>query len=238
MSEIADAVTGTIGDLFGDQTEDAVQPEAEQAAAPEAEVETVELPDWEAAISSLGDDDEDEPDFTALADEELSTAEAEDLAPSEFDDEITAKLKREALAAKKQAEHYQRLHLKTARKQWEAEVKAQPWGEFVGDLSQIKASSHREFIKQAKATAKTNYAVLKPHLEKLQTAKTQLASQAKTEAQAEVQAAWGRPTVGGAKVPADADQQSQQRLEGGLTEARRSRSIFKATKALIEEGQI
>lgn len=235
MSEISDAVTGTIGDLFGDQTEDAPTAEVEEAAAPEAEVEVETLPDWEAASRDLfTEDEEDEPDFSALADEELSSAEAEDLAPNEYDDEQTARLKREALAAKKQAEHYQRLHLKTARKNWEAEVKAQPWGEFVPDLSAIKASSHREFLRQAKAAAKANYTVLKPHYEKLKSERERLTQRAKAEAQTEVQAAWGKPTVAGAQVPASAEQ----RLGDSLTEARRSRSIFKATKAMIEEGLI
>lgn len=236
MSEIADAVTGTVGDLFGDQTEDAAQPEAEQAAAPEAEVEVEELPDWEAASRDLfTEDEEDEPDFNALADEELGVAETEDLAPNEYDDEQTAKLKREALAAKKRAEHYERLHLRTARKNWEAEVKAQPWGEFVGDLSTIKATSHRDFLRQAKASAKKNYEVLKPHYDRLKTERERLTTLAKQEAQAEVQTAWGKPTVGaGAQVPASAEQ----RVADGLTDARRSRSIFKATKALIDEGII
>jgi len=232
LTEIGEAVAGTVGDLFGGTTEDAPAAEAVEAAVPETEVEASVLPDWEAASRDLfQDDDEDEtPDFSALADEELSSSEAEDLAPSEYDDETTAKLKREALAAKKQAEHFQRLHLKTARKQWEAEVKAQPWGEFVGDIGQISASSHREFLRAAKATAKANYTVLKPHYEKLAAEREKLSALARQEAQAEVQQAWGRPTVGGAQVPASAEQKQGDALQ----EARRSRSMFKATKAMIE----
>ena len=234
MSEIADAVQGTIGDLFGDQTEDAVQPEAEQAAAPEAEVETVELPDWEAASRDLfTEDEDDEPDFSALADDELS-AEEEDLAVTEYDDEQTAKLKREALAAKKRAEHFERLHLKTSKKNWEAEVRSQPWGEFLPEKLDIDATSHRDYLRKAKSVAKANYTVLKPHYEKLKSERERLTALAKGEAQAEVQAAWGKPTVAGAQVPASAEQ----RLGDSLTEARRSRSIFKATKAMIEEGLI
>lgn len=237
MSEIADAVAGTIGDLFGDQTEDAPVAEATpEAAVQETEVVEDSFPDWEAASRDLFQDDEDEePDFTALANDELAVAESTEdvLAPNEYDDEQTAKLKREALVAKKQAEHYQRLHLKSSVKNWEAEVKAQPWGEFV-DTSKINASSHRDYLKQAKANARANYTVLKPHIETLQAERARLAGQAKQEAQSEVQAAWGRPTVGGTQVPSS----SEQRLGDGLESARRSRSMFRATKAMIEEGLI
>ena len=238
MTEIGEAVAGTVGDLFGGTTEDAPAETTPEAAVQETEVEAESaLPDWEAASRDLfTEDDEDEtPDFNALADEELSTLEDETLAPSEYDDETTAKLKREALAAKKQAEHFQRLHLKTSRKNWEADVRSQPWGEFLPeDLSAIKASSHREFLKQAKATAKANYTVLKPHYERLQSERERLTALARQEAQQEVQTAWGRPTVGGAQVPASAEQKAGDQLQ----EARRSRSMFKATKAMIENDLI
>jgi len=238
LSEIADAVTGTIGDLFGDQTEDAPVAETTEAAVPETEVEASEFPDWEAASRDLfTEEEDDEPDFNALADEELNVAdESEDvLAPSEYDTEETAKLKRDALAAKKRAEHYERLHLKTSRKNWEADVRSQPWGQFLPqDLSSVKATSHRDFIKQAKSVAKANYSVLKPHFESLATERSRLAALAKQEAQQEVQSAWGRPTIGGAQVPATAEQKQGD----ALTEARRSRSMFKATKAMIENDLI
>jgi len=240
LSEIADAVAGTIGDLFGGEPTEEATAEVAEVTAPEAEVATDEFPDWEAAGRGLfEDDDEDEPDFTAEAEAELGlTEDAEDvLAPAEYDDENTARLKREALAAKKRAEHYERLHLKTSRKNWEADVRSQTWGEFLPpDLSSIKASSHRDFIKQAKATAKSNYAVLKPHYERLQAERSRLESIAKGEARQEVQAAWGRPTVGSARVPdtsgqlqGDADQATQDALQ----EARRTRSMTGAVKALI-----
>jgi hypothetical protein len=239
LSEIADAITGTVGDMFGDaQTEDAPVAEATEAAVQETEVEATEFPDWEAASRDLfTEDEDDEPDFNALADEELNVAdESEDvLAPSEYDTEETAKLKRDALAAQKRAEHYERLHLKTSRKSWEADVRSQPWGQFLPqDLSTVKATSHRDFIKQAKIVAKNNYSVLKPHFESLATERTRLAALAKQEAQVEVQTAWGRPTVGGAQIPATAEQKQGD----ALTEARKSRSMFKATKAMIENDLI
>ena len=241
MSDVADAVQGTIGDLFGDQTE---EPEVQEPVQ-ETEVETpeVQLPDWNAVTSDLFEEDEDdEPDFTALADEELSEVEDNTFTPTEYDDEDTAKLKREALAAKKRAEHYERLHLKSSRKAWEADVRSQPWGELLPkDLSSIKATSHRDFIKQAKTVARSNAEVLKPHLEKLQAERDRLTELARGEAQREVQQAWGRPTVGSVRVPPTAAQQQSdvdQAVEDRLVSARKNRSLVDSVKAMIDGGVI
>lgn len=236
MSEISDAVQGTVADLFGDApdatTEDA-QPEA-VAAAPDAEVETVELPDWEAAGRDLfAEDPDDEPDFAALAEEEV--AEGEDtLTPSEYDDDQTRELKKQLAAERKKAEHFQRRAIETARRSWEADISEQPWAEFAGDLSKIKATSHRDFKRQAKAQARANYEIVKPHYEKLKAERERLAARVTTEARAEVQAAWGRPTVGGSQVPLSAEQ----RAANDLDRARKRRDIYGATKAMIDEGLI
>lgn len=243
MSEIADAVQGTIGDLFGEQTEDAPA-EAPEAAVQETEVEAaVELPDWEAASRDLfTEDEEDEPDFTALADEELSEVEDTNLVPTEYDDEDTARLKREALAAKKKAEHFERLHLKNSRKAWEADVRSQPWAEFLPkDLSNMKATSHRDFIKQARVIARANAEVLKPHFEKLQAERDRLAELARAEARQEVQTAWGKPTVGSGRVPPTAAQQQSdvdQAVEDRLIAARKNRSLVDSVKAMIDGGLV
>lgn len=235
MSEgIADVVTGVVEDFFGGTTEEAPAAEAE-ASAQEAEVAAETFPDWEAAGRDLfADDPEDIPDFDAEAELELA-AESDDLAPAEFDDEQTLKLKKELLAERKRAEHFQRAHLTTARRAWETDVRAQPWAEFLPeDLSTIKATSHRDFNRQVKQIAKANYQVLKPHFKKLQAERERLGSQVEAEKRVEAEAAWGRPNVGGAQVP----QTAQQQARGGLEEARRSRSMVKATKALIESQQI
>ena len=234
MSDIADAVNDTVTDLFGDgTTEDA--PDAAEATAPEAEVAPIELPDWEAAGRDLfTDDPEDEPNFEAEADAELTAAE-EDLTPSEYDDEQTVQLKKQLLAERKRAEFHQRQHLTTARKTWEADVRSQPWAEFLPpDLATIKATSRRDFNRQVKQIAKANYTVLKPHLDKLAAAHAQLSTVAKKEAEATVQAAWGSPTVSGFQIPQSADQEAGGRLE----RARSKRSMVEATKAMIDGGLI
>jgi hypothetical protein len=246
VSEIAGAIEGTVGDLFGEapaQTEDT----AAAVTVPEAEVapETAETPaadqwDFEAAGRDLfTDDPEDVPDFDALAEAELGTTEqTEDvLAPTEYDDDQTRELKKRLLATKKQAEYHQRQHLTTARKAWEADVRSQPWGKFLpDDLSTIRATSHRDFQRQAKATARTNYTVLKPHFDRLETERAALREQTITEARAEATAAWGKPSVGGAAigVPESADQGAQAKIGNAI----RRNDMLGVTKAMIDGGMI
>ena len=231
MSEaIAEAIAGTTQDLFPEgQTED---PSTEETA-PEAEVAETETTDWTAVERDLFTEDEEEaPDFS---DEEEVEAQDESLAPTEYDDETTVALKRQVAAARKQAEFYQRQSQKTARKNWEADVKGQAWGQFLpADLSGISASSHRDFIKQTRAIAKASYSVVKPHIEALEAERAKLKATATTVAQSEVQAAWGRPTVGSGagQVPATQAQQSSD----ALADARKRRSMVDVTKAMIEGG--
>ena len=246
MSEIAGAIEGTIGDLFGGpeaQTEDTV----ETVAAPEAEVatETAETPaadqwDFETAGRDLfADDPEDIPDFDQLAEEELGAAEqGEDvLAVSEYDDEATRELKKQLIKSRKEAEYHQRQHLTTARKGWEQDVKGQPWAEFLpADLSTIKASSHREFLRQAKQSARQNYTVLKPHFDRIAAERAALKQQAVAEGRAEAAAAWGKPTVGGSTIGVPETPAAGQ--QGKLDEAIRRRDMYGATKAMIDAGMI
>lgn len=247
MSEIADAVTGTIGDLFGGDETAQTEDTAGAVTVPEAEVapETAETPavetwDFEAAGRDLfADDPEDVPDFDALAEAELATVEqTEDvLAVTEYDDDQTRELKKQLIKTRKEAEYHQRQHLTTARKAWEADVKTQPWAEFLPpDLSTIKASSHREFLRQAKASARTNYEVLKPHFDRLAAERAALKEQTVTEARAEATAAWGRPTVGGAAigVPENPAAGQQDRLDNAI----KRRDMYGATKAMIDAGMI
>lgn len=245
LSEIADAITGTVTDMFGEPggvTEDA----AAAAAAPEAEVAT-EQPtepaetswDFEAAGRDLFADTDDTPDFAAEAETDFRTDEDREdvLAPSEFDDEATAELKKQLRAKTKEAEYHQRRHLETARKAWVADVKGQPWAEFLPNADELaaKATSRREFQRVAKQAAKANYTVLKPHYERIAQERARLLEQTKAEARAEAVAAWGKPTVGGAQVPAAADGQPS---KDAFDNALRRRDMVGVTKALIEGNQI
>jgi hypothetical protein len=246
VSEIADAIGGTVADMFGGpeaETEDT----AEAVTVPEAEVapETAEVPatdawDFEAAGRDLfAEDPEDVPDFDALAEAELAvTGEQEDaLAPTEYDDDQTRELKKQLLKKSKEAEYHQRRHLETARKSWEQDVRSQPWAKFLPeDLSTIQATSHRDFNRQAKATARTNYGVLKPHFDRLATEQAALRAQTVTEARAEATAAWGKPSVGGAAigVPPSADQGAQAKLDNAI----RRNDMLGVTKAMIDGGMI
>lgn len=237
MTEIADAIQGTVADMFGAEPE--VAPEtadAPEAPAQVAEVETDSFPDWEAAGRDLftDDDEDDAPDFTLEAEEPVASE--DELAPTEFDDEATRQLKQRLLAERKKAEFYQRQHLKSSRKAWEADVRSQPWGQFLPpDLSAVKAPSHREFKRQARQLAKANYEVLKPHFDRLQSERARLAEIAKQEGRSQAAAAWGKPTVGVVPTGAPAEVAA---TRDALAEARAKRSMVGAVRALIDQGAI
>lgn len=247
MSEIADAITGTVADMFGGPGEGETEDAAAAVAAPEAEVateQTVEPAenawDFEAAGRDLfAETDDDTPDFAAEAETDFRADEDREdaLAPSEYDDEATAELKKQLRAKTKEAEYHQRRHLETARKTWVADVKGQPWAEFLPNADELaaKATSRREFQRVAKAAAKANYTVLKPHYERIAQERTRLLEQTRAEARAEATAAWGKPTVGGAQVPAAADGQPS---KDAFDTALRRRDMVGVTKALIEGNQI
>lgn len=245
MSEIADAITGTAADMFGGAPGGETEDTTDVVAAPEAEVAPDPLEptadtawDFEAAGRDLfASDPEDVPDFDALAEAELGTAEtAEDvLAPSDYDDDATRQLKKQLLAEKKKAEYHQRQHLTAARKTWEADVKGQDWAKFLPqDLSVIKGSSHRDFLREAKAVARTNYEVLKPHYERLAAERAALHAQTVQDARTEAAAAWGKPTVGGAQIPAAAEQPNRGRLDAAI----KSRDMVSVVKSMIDDNLI
>jgi hypothetical protein len=227
-NEIADAIGGTLGDLFGD-----VQGDAPEAPSLE-ETMRVEEPQGEAWDFSAGDlyDEVEEPAEDDVPDFQL---EAEQAAEEVVDDNEVKSLQRQLEAVKRKAEFESRRYNATARRGWEADVRSQPWGQFLPeDLSSVTATSHREYLRQVRQLAKQGYEYMRPHLEKLSEERSRLAELAEQRARAEVQAAWGRPTVGGSRVPDSPAQQT----EDALVKARGRRSMKDAARALIESGEI
>lgn len=238
MSEIAEAISGTVADFFGGgDTEVAPTEDTPVVAAPEAEVAPAETPapdawNFDAATKDLfaADDEEDTPDFSALADEPDDTVD-DDLVVSEYDDDQTKALKKQLLAERKRSEFHERQHLKTARRSWEQDALTQPWGKLVGPaLSTIKATSHRDFVQQAKTIARTNAAILKPHYDELAARQATLEEQVRAQLRGEAAAAWGKPSVASPGPAASATEDQTGRLDKAIQRG----SMLDATKALID----
>lgn len=247
MSEIADAITGTVTDMFGslDQTEDTPVVAAPKAEVPQPEPASTEPPadddtwDFESAGRELFQADEEEPpDFSLEAENELQ-AEEDEFQVTEYDDDQTRELKKRFLAEKKKSEYYARQAHTASRKSWEADVRKQPWSEFLPkDLSKVKANSHRDFLRQVREIARTNYEVLKPHYERLAAEKAKLRETATVEARAQAEQAWGKPSVGTFQVPADPEAERMKNADDQMKRALATRNMNAVTKLYIDNGWI
>lgn len=177
-------------------------------------------------LSWLNDDDED------IDDEPVNIVTGQPAEP-EFDDaELEAdpriaKLLAERKQAEKKAEQEKKLRLKSSRPQWEAE--AERVFQINGikllseqDIKGIRAESHRDFLKQAKAKADER----KQWLE--QSGALVNRQPAPEIVQREKQEQWGPPPAG---VPPASS--SDNNLETRLAKARRSGKLSNSIKEMI-----
>lgn len=205
---LEESALGTIGDLFGAPE----TPEPEPAPEPDPEDDLELAP---AAELDLGwdDDPEDDPiDVTGLDD--LS------------DDELRAQV----VKAKREAEYQKSLRVQTGIKAWRAEA-AQKFPYSSPD--KIQTESRREFLRLAQAEDAAFRGKAQPLLDSFKTREAKLRETLTAEIRAEVEAAWGTPTLGGGpSAPLNAGPQDR------LASARKRRSLKDVALALADSGSI
>ena len=170
-----------------------------------------------------------EPDFDAEAEAELASATPAVDEDNDFDEQYTseetvAERKRRIAAEKKAAWLEERL-AETNRDKWTAEAeKYFPYASHA--LPKIKATSRRQFLREAQAA----HEAMKPHLQRyLQAAGnvvTETVAEARTAAEAQVKDAWGNPTVDASNTVSE-DAQFQAVVEKSRRESRSLEDHFK-----------
>lgn len=134
---------------------------SEEVAAQGTETQEEELPQFEIELPEDLLQELEEDDF-----EETSvTEELEQDEDYQMLDEQSKRLLARALAAEKRAEHYEKLRLNEAKKNWSEEAKkffplAEPF------LNDIQATSRKGFLREAKARHEAVLPLVKPLLER------------------------------------------------------------------------
>lgn len=220
---MTNAVAGTVADLFGNPDEAAEEPNSE-TAAPEAQVAepevdfNPELPEDLLEFLEEPDDEEDEVQVgTIETDDEEVYLDPEELA-------------RQNAKLKKKIEWEQKKALSASRKAWAAE--AQKYAP-LSRPETITATSRRAFLREAKAQHDQNYKLVAPIVDQYRKKEENIRVEVERQVRAELEQAWGRPTVGAAGAPSLASQKADD-----LQKARNSRNLTGAVKALINANEI
>ena len=174
------------------QPEEGVQVAATETEAPDVPSFTLTDPEVPEDILAFLN----EPDFEAEAAAELATGtvdENDDFDEQYASEETVAERKRRVAAEKKAAWLEERL-ADTNRDKWTAEAeKYFPYASHA--LKDIKATSRRQFLKQAQAKHEEMKPHLATYLKAAGTVVTQTVEAARSAAETEVKESWGKPTV-------------------------------------------
>lgn len=208
---LAESVTGTTGDLFGE-----TPPDPDPVPDPDPEDEPVALAP--VVDIDLG------PDLDL--DDSTVAASIDDL----DDDEVRARL----VKAERRAEYERSQRITSSRRLWETEATQHfPYS----NPAEIKAESRTQFLTEAKRQDTAFRANAAPLLEKLRTQMDARVAKEVARIQAEKDAGWGTPTVGSG-VTAPPGQIAQATAKEKLDRARSRRDMDGAVAALMEGGAI
>lgn len=230
-----EAAAALVGDIFGEGDEG--EPEApsgptgeyeEPVTQGEGEVtdDVIELPDLRI---DLDDEDDD------LFEDELPASpidEEEEFTPvnqiEEYEDEDT--LRARLAQAERKAQHYERLRADEARKRWKTEaVKRYPLSAAIVD--EIKATSKRSFLREAKKAHISIAPVVKPYVDAYNKLRAEARTEVRGEVETEVAEAWGKPTTGPGTAPVRAAQN-----QGKIDQARARGDLSGVIKERFEQG--
>lgn len=224
MSDVAQAVAGTVADLFGGPAEAEPQGPNSPAAAPEAQDAAPEV-DLPELTSSLPDDLAeflDEPDF----DDEPAVSLSED----EFVD--PEELARENAKLRKRLEWTEAQKAKVEMTKWREEAeKFFPYAH----LDSINATSRRGFLREARAQHEANKSLIAPHVEALKAKEDALRAEIEQKVKAELAEAWGKPNLGGGPSGAPIEAAA---ASDDLERARNSRNLASIAKVLMQNNRI
>lgn len=173
-----------------------------------------ELPDDLLAELDLDEDDLDMP----------SDVEEDDDDDEDF--EVDSKLKRELAKARREAEHYKQLRIKSARPKWEEEAKKYfPLSETV--LSNIEADSRRAFLRKAREAHETVKPFVERHLASITQAAEAERERIREEERERAREQWGVTEVDAPQPPSEAEQQAR------IERARRTGDLADTIKAMV-----
>ena len=194
----------------------------EAAVAQPVVQETV--PTYEPEVPQDILDGLEEPDFTALAEEEVTND--EDLNYEDGDTEE----RKARIAAEKRVAWLEGRIVDQNRAKWEAEsIKYFPLSEH--KIKDIKADSRRAFMREAKAAHEAVLPYVKPLIDQLTAAKDAAKAEGALEGRQEAANAWGTPTVGPGSVPVLAGAQNHE-----LNEARKSGKLENVIRVMRKQA--
>lgn len=222
MSEIANAVAGTVADLFGEPAVAEETPNSEPTAADEPQVAELpdlnpELPEDILEFLEEPDDDDDEPQVGTFEGEEEEYLDPEALA-------------RENAKLKKRLEWTEQQKQKASRKSWSEEAKK------IAPLARpetITATSRRAFLREARKQHEENFTLLAPHIDAYEKRRAEIEAEVRAEVRAELEQAWGRPTQNAGPSGTEVTQRND-----AIEKARKSRNLAAVAKAMISNNEL
>lgn len=174
--------------LLDDVAEDIISEQPAPEAVPEPE-----LPSWQAdteGLDFLEDDDEPEP-------EPVFVQEPEEEEPEWDEDPAASKLRKDLAKANKQLAWEREQRITSSRKNWKQEAERRfP----LADVDSIQADSRRATLKAAATSQAKMEKKLGPILQKVDQLRGEVLVEARQEARAEAQTAWGKPSFGAPAV--------------------------------------
>lgn len=198
--------------------EEVVEPPAEEVEEPaQTSVFDFEPEVPEEILSDLEEDDPPPPE------EEEEPEEEED---DDFVDPAAARMKRRAIKAEREAAYFRELRAKESRGKWEAEArKFFPLSDTV--IPSIQADSRRAFLRQAQNAHNTILPFVKDVAAKAETVREKAVEEARAQARAEAEEAWGKPHAS-SEVPAEAAE-----YQAGVDRARQRGDLADTIKAMV-----
>ena len=219
---MSDVAYEAAADLVTDEAAEAPV-EGEQTSTEETQESQYEFPSFTADTTGIEELLEPEPESDP---EYVAEPEAEEEEPA-WDDDETAKLRRELAKLKKQNEWERTQRITASRKQWKEEAARRfP----LADVDDINADSRRSFIKKASEQHARYERKVKPILDALEGLKAAAVTEVKAEARAEAEQAWGKPTAGPSAPVV------QQSADEAKTDRGQHRTLHELTLARIKAG--
>jgi hypothetical protein len=240
----AEAAASVTAAMFDAPAEPAVEaPESPVSSTPEATPATPELPEETVTENPFDFNPEipdeilreiDEADIDAEVEAELATREPVTDEYNEYEPQESEEDARSRLKLEKRNKWLEDQLAQTKRGQWEAEAKKYfPLSEHA--LGDIKATSRRAFLKEAKA----RHELVLPHVQKVLAEAKAHVDEARTSAKAEgraaAKAAFGVPMAGPDVALID-QAAANEELAAARADARKTGSLTTVFKKMFEQG--
>lgn len=172
---------------------ESVAPEVQETDAPAEAPALPEIPDFKPVDLDELEDDDDEP---YVVDNTIYNTADDD---ETYVDDETRRLRAELAKAQKALENERKQRVESNVGRWREKYKQMyP----LADVDEIKATSRREFERQAALSHNKAYKVLEPQLKLLREAREKILEEARLEGKADAAAAYGKPTTGPGAAPA------------------------------------